>query len=106
AGALARVACEGSGRAPPGRPTGGSIATHLRAGDEPDEADRDLACLVGDGQFALSLGAAAPARAADPRRRGPVGGCLPDEGGRVRLLHRLRAEVALRSGFDRSALRA
>ena len=64
-----------------------------------------LARPLDDGRRAPGARAQGLHRAADPRRRSAVGRSLPRRRERDRLLHDLRAEVALRAGGDRRARR-
>ena len=76
-----------------------------RGGHAENAAHRPLARPLDDGRRAPGARAQGLHRAADPRRRSAVGRSLPRRRGRDRLLHDLRAEVALRAGGDRRARR-
>ena len=76
-----------------------------RGGDAADEAARDVARALDDRPAARPRASEGGERPAAARRRRAVGGRDPGRRGAVRLLHRLRAEVAVRAGADRRALR-
>ena len=88
------------------RAGGGCLRARAPGGDAADQADRDLGRVLVRREGVPVAGAAASDRSAGPRRRCSVRRCDRRRRCGGGLLHRQRPEVAVRAGFDGSALRA
>ena len=104
-GCAERLGGPGTRRAGAGDPGRARTRFDPRRGDAEDPPGRALARFLADRQRASRRGGPGRHRRADPGRRRTVGRRRRRRGCPVRLLRRLRAEMAVRSGCDRRAVR-